>query len=571
MTNATDSHDTIRAALVATLSAMGVDDAEIQLERPRDPDHGDVASNVAMTLARTLKRAPRQIAEEIAEKIDRASAGVTAVEVAGPGFLNFRLSSASVAEGLREAVAHPETYGRTDVGEGRKIMVEWVSANPTGPLHAGHGRQAALGDSICRLLEWIGWEVYREFYYNDGGKQMDRLALSVRARYEQALGNDVEMPEDGYQGEYVREIAEQFRAEVGDRYAGDDSQEALDAMRIFAVKLLRAEQDQDLQAMRIRFDNYFLESSLYSEGHVEKTIEDLQATGHVYEKDGALWLRTTDFGDDKDRVMVRSDADRTPTYFLPDVAYHMTKWGRGYHHAINVQGSDHHGTVARVRAGLQSLGLPEGYPEYVLHQMVRVERDGVEVKFSKRAGSYTTVRDLEEEVGVDVTRYFFQMRKPEAHLVFDLDEAADQSEKNPVYKIQYAHARMHAICRRGEIDPASIDGEGVDLAVLEDELERELIKRLGDFPEIVAKSAELRTPHLLCDYLEQTAGAVNGWYHAGNPSRSPELAVLSEDPTLRAARLVLVRAVMVVLGNGLGILGISAPEKMERASEDDDA
>ncbi len=559
--SASDPQDRIREAIATALDAMGAEGAEVHLERPRDPSHGDLATNVAMTLARTLRRAPRQIAEELAGTIDREAAGVTAVEVAGPGFLNFRLSAGAVAEAIRDAVVQGDAYGRSDEGEGRPIVVEWVSANPTGPLHAGHGRQAALGDAICRLLEWTGWRVHREFYYNDAGRQMERLALSVQARYEQLLGVPVEMPEDGYQGAYVREIAEALRDQVGDRLSGSGGP-ALDEMRAFAVKILRDEQDRDLQAMRIAFDHFFLESSLYSDGLVDDTVGKLRATGLVYEHEGATWLRTTAFGDDKDRVMLKSDG--SATYFLPDVAYHMNKWGRGFEHAINVQGADHHGTVARVRAGLQALGLPEGYPEYVLHQMVRVERDGVEVKFSKRAGSYTTVRDLEEEVGVDVTRYFFLMRKPEAHLVFDLVEAADQSEKNPVFKIQYAHARMHAICRRGEVNPSEISMEGVDLSLLGHELERELVKRLGDFPDLVRKAAELRAPHLLCDYLEQTAGAVNAWYHAGNPTRAPELAVLSDDPGLRAARLALVRGVMVVLANGLEILGISAPERMVR-------
>ena len=558
--------DQIVSALTAVLSEMGAEPGEIQLERPRDPDHGDFASNVAMTMARQLKKAPRQIAEEIASRLDLDAAGVTAVEIAGPGFLNFRLSSGSVAEALRAALADPDRFGATSAGEGKPIMVEWVSANPTGPLHAGHGRQAALGDAICRLLEWSGWKVYREFYYNDSGKQMERLAQSVWTRYQQLLGNDFEMPEDGYQGEYVVEIAQAFRDKVGDTFANDDDAQALEEMRAFAVAILRADQDRDLTALRIHFDNHFLESSLYTEGHVERTVERLRATGNVYEDDGATWLRTTAFGDDKDRVMLRSDG--TATYFLPDVAYHMTKWDRGYHDAINVQGSDHHGTVARVRAGVQALGLRTEYPEYVLHQMVRVERDGVEVKFSKRAGSYTTLQDLIEEVGVDVTRYFFEMRKPEAHLVFDLDQALDHSDKNPVYKIQYAHARMHAICRKAGLAPAEISAEGVDLSVLSHDLERELIKRLADFPDMVAKAAELRAPHLLCDFLEQTSGAVNGWYHAGNPSRSPELAVLSEDPKLRAARLVLVRAVMIVMHNGLEVLGISAPEKMEREADE---
>jgi arginyl-tRNA synthetase len=295
---------------------------------------------------------------------------------------------------------------------------------------------------------------------------------------------------------------------------------------------------------------------------VERTVARLRDTGLVYEKDGATWLRTTVFGDDKDRVMLRSDG--TATYFLPDVAYHMTKWERGFHHAINVQGADHHGTVARVQAGVRALGLPEGYPEYVLHQMVRVERDGQEVKFSKRAGSYTTLRELMDEVGVDVTRWFFQMRKPEGHLVFDLDMALDQSDKNPVYKVQYAHARMHSIFAKAGVDPEDLAVEGVDLSLLGHELERDLLQRLADFPELLERAADHRAPHLLCDWLEQLAGAVNAWYHAGNPSRNPELAVLTPDPGLRAARLLLSRGVQIVLRNGLTVLGVTAPQRMER-------
>jgi arginyl-tRNA synthetase len=445
-------------------------------------------------------------------------------------------------------------------------MVEFVSANPTGPLHLGHGRQAALGDAISALLEWTGWVVHREFYYNDTGNQIDLLARSVRARYRELLGEEVEVPEGGYQGEYVRDVAAALLEEAGDRYRSDDSPGALDGMRTFGVQVLREEQDRDLEEFRVHFQQHYLESSLYSEGRVESTLQALEETGLVYERDEALWLRTTDFGDQKDRVMVKRDG--TPTYFLPDVAYHLTKWERGFHHAINVQGSDHHSTVTRVRAGLQALGLPEGYPEYVLHQMVTVEREGKEVKFSKRAGSYTTLRELFTEVGVDVARYFFLMRKPEAHLVFDLDVALDQSEKNPVYKIQYAHARMCSIFRKGGLEEGDIRHQGLDLDRLAHPLERELIKELADFPETVERAAATRAPHVLCDFLEQAAGAVNSWYHAGNPSRNPELAVLVEDPGLRGARLALARAVQIVLRNGLRILGITAPTRMDRPEEE---
>lgn len=558
--------EAIHAALGEVLAEMGVAEADVQLERPRDASHGDLATNVALTLARTLKRSPREIADEIAERLDLDRAGVVGVEVAGPGFLNFRLASGAVASAVSEILEADAEFGRSDIGGGADVMVEFVSANPTGPLHLGHGRQAALGDAIASLLDWTGWSVHREFYYNDSGRQMDLLALSVRARYRQALGKDEPLPEDGYRGEYVKDVAEALVDDVGETYLDDDSQEALDAIRVHAVRMLREEQDRDLGEFRVRFDEYFLESSLYEGGLVDQTIEDLRSTGLVYEKDDATWLETSKFGDQKDRVMVRGNGQ--PTYFLPDVAYHMTKWTRGYQRVINVQGSDHHGTVDRVRAGLQALGLPAGYPEYVLHQMVRVEKDGEEVKFSKRAGSGMTLRELYEQVGVDVTRYFFQMRKPDAHLLFDMDVALDQSDKNPVYKVQYAHARMCSIFRKAELDPAQIDAAGVDLSVLGHDLELELIKELGDFPAIIERAARDAAPHVVCDYLEQSAGAANSWYHAGNPSRHPELAVLTDDPMLRNARLALARAVQIVLRNGLTLLGIDAPEEMLRRDDD---
>lgn len=560
------AQDAIRSALRAVITELGAEVDEIQLERPRDPSHGDLASNVAMTLAGRLRKAPRQVADEIADRLDLASAGVDSVEVAGPGFLNFRLSSGAVASVVEEILEADEAYGRSDVGGGRRVMVEFVSANPTGPLHLGHGRQAALGDGISALLEWTGHQVHREFYYNDSGRQMDLLALSVRARYRELLGRDEAVPEGGYQGAYVIDIAQALIDEVGDRYRDDDSQDALDVVRHFAVAMLRDEQDRDLHDFRVHFDEYFLESSLYSDGLVDQTVERLRGTGLVYEHEGATWLRTTKFGDQKDRVMIRGNG--MPTYFLPDVAYHMNKWERGYERVVNVQGSDHHGTVSRVRAGLQALGLPAGYPEYVLHQMVRVEREGKEVKFSKRAGSYTTLRELFEEVGVDVTRYFFQMRKPDAHLLFDLDVALDQSDKNPVYKIQYAHARMCSIFAKAGLDPDEVGMEGADGSLLVADTERELLKLLGEFPDWLERAAENTAPHVLCDYLEQTASAANSWYHAGNPTRNPELAVLVDDAALRGARLALARAVRIVLRNGLTVLGIEAPMRMIREDVD---
>lgn len=562
----------IRTALARVLREMGVEDAQIRLERPKDPSHGEWATNVAMTLASRLKRSPRDIAQEVAERLEPEKVGAERVDVAGPGFLNFHLSSGAIAGVLEGILEEDQGFGRTDAGRGRPFMVEFVSANPTGPLHLGHGRQAALGDAISALLEATGWSVHREYYYNDAGKQMDLLARSVWARYQEEMGEEAGLPEGGYRGAYVRDVARALLEVRGDRYRGDESTEALEAMRRFAVQALREEQDEDLAAFRVVFDEYFLESSLYEEGRVEETIQALRDTGLVFEKDGALWLRTTEFGDQKDRVMVRQDGN--PTYFLPDVAYHLTKWERGFRNAINVQGADHHGTVHRVRAGLQALGLPPGYPEYVLHQMVSVEREGKEVRFSKRAGSYTTLRELFQEVGVDVARYFFLMRKPEAHLVFDLDVALDQSEKNPVYKIQYAHARMCSIFRKAGREEASIgaptgtSGDAPGEASpdrLSHPLERDLMTRLADFPVTVERAAENRTPHLLCEYLEQTAGAVNSWYHAGNPTRNPELAVLVPDPDLREARLALARAVRIVLRNGLEILGVSAPTRMERS------
>ncbi len=539
------------AVTTAALDLGAPSDFAPVLERPRDPAFGDWATNAAMVLARHLKRKPLDIAQDLVGRLDLARAGVREAYAAPPGFINFRLEAGIEARRLAEIVAAGSGYGRTDEGQGRDVNVEFVSANPTGPLHVGHGRQAALGDAIASLLEWTGWKVTREFYYNDAGVQIANLALSVQARVKElGAGETSGIPDGGYHGEYIRDIARAYlQAHPGDAH-GDD----VETIRTFAVAALRAEQDTDLQALGVRFDVYSLESALYDEGKVDETVQMLEAAGHTFERDGALWLRTTDYGDDKDRVMRKSDG--TYTYFLPDVAYHVTKWRRGFRRAINVQGADHHSTVVRVRAGLQALGMgvPEGYPEYELHQMVTVMRGGEEVKISKRAGSYVTVRDLVDDVGRDAVRYFFLMRKADSQLVFDVDLARAQSEENPVYYIQMAHARLAGILRVGEIDAATITGEGVDVSVLSTDDERELVKALLDFPALMTAAARGRSPHLVAAYLLDTARLVHTWYHKHH--------VLSETDPVRAARLLLTRASQVVLRNALGVLGITAPDRM---------
>jgi arginyl-tRNA synthetase len=428
-------------------------------------------------------------------------------------------------------------------------MVEFVSANPTGPLHVGHGRQAALGDAISALLEWQGWRVTREFYYNDAGNQISNLALSVQARIREARGDAVEMPKDGYLGDYIRDIAREYAAaHFGDAAGGD-----LEQIRRFAVAYLRNEQDIDLRAFGVKFDSYFLESSLYTDGKVEETVSLLEKAGHAYESEGALWLRTTDFGDDKDRVMRKSDG--TYTYFVPDVAYHLSKYRRGFAHALNVQGSDHHSTVTRVRAGLQALELdvPRGYPDYALHKMVKVVRGGEEVKMSKRAGDYVTVRDLVDEVGRDAVRYFFLMRTLETELVFDIELAKSQSDENPVYYVQYAHARVCSVLREWGGDEGAL--ARADLSPLASPHEQLLAQKLAQFPEVLARAAAERSPHFVTYYLhDDVAAALHTYYNAER--------FLVDDESLRNARLALVAATRQVLASGLAVLGVSAPEKM---------
>jgi arginyl-tRNA synthetase len=546
-------HEVIRAALMDAAARLGVSvsAAAVELERPRDPAHGDVATNLALTLAKSLKQKPRAVAERLVAGLELPQGLVRKVDVAGPGFINFHLAEAQLASVLETVLAAGERYGRSEAGQGRPVNVEFVSANPTGPLHVGHGRQAALGDAIASLLEWTGWRVTREFYYNDGGAQILNLALSVQARIQELRGRSAALPAGGYHGEYIRDIAERYRA----AHPNDPEGAELDQVRRFAVQELRQEQDADLQAFGVTFDVYFLESSLYATSKVEETMRRLVAAGHTYEQDGALWLKTTDFGDDKDRVMrKRAEKGGEYTYFLPDVAYHVDKWQRGFARAINVQGADHHSTVTRVHIGLQALemGIPPGYPEYVLHQMVTVMKGGAEVKISKRAGSYMTVRELVDEVGRDAVRYFFLMRRGDSQLVFDVDLAKSQTEENPVFYVQMAHARLSGIFRVAGRPPETVSAKGVNLSALDEPEEVLLMKELADFPSLVAGAAAALEPHRVTGYLEALARIAHAWYHKYRVLGEPE----------EAARLVLAAAVRQVLANGLHLLGISAPDRM---------
>jgi arginyl-tRNA synthetase len=523
-------------------------DVAVELDRPKSAEHGDFATNVALQLAKRVGRKPREAAEAIIAAM-APNAEIARTEIAGPGFINFTLSALSRFAVVGEIQRAGAAFGRGTAGAERKFMVEFVSANPTGPLHVGHGRQAALGDAVSSLLEWQGWRVTREFYYNDSGNQIANLALSVQARIRQARGAAVEMPKDGYLGDYIRDIAREYVA----AHFGDAPGNELEQIRQFAVAYLRNEQDIDLRAFGVKFDSYFLESSLYTDGKVEETVRLLEKAGHTYESEGALWLRTTDFGDDKDRVMRKSDG--TFTYFVPDVAYHLSKFRRGFHAAVNVQGSDHHSTVTRVRAGLQALdaGIPKGYPDYVLHQMVTVMKGGEEMKISKRAGSYVTVRDLIDEVGRDAVRYFFMMRRIDSQLVFDVDVAKSQTDDNPVYYVQYAHARLCSVLREWGGDPATL--AAADLAPLASPYESALAQKLAEFPEVMARAAAEFSPHLLTYYLhDDVAARLHTYYNAER--------FLVEDEALKRARLALVAATRQVLANGLAVLGVTAPERM---------
>lgn len=534
----------------------------LQLEQPKSAAHGDAATNVAMQLAKPLKRNPRELAQALVEAIvaQPAAAGlVQDVEIAGPGFINLRLTPQAKQAVLAEIAREGAAFGRAP-RLGSKVLVEFVSANPTGPLHVGHARQAALGDALCRLFDATGWDVTREFYYNDAGNQIHNLAISVQARARGHAPDTEGFPADGYKGEYIADIAQDYlagntvQASDGAPVTGKADVDDLDAIREFAVAYLRREQDLDLKAFDLTFDNYYLESSLYSSGRVDSVVERLIASGHTYEEGGALWLRTTELGegDDKDRVMRKSEGGYT--YFVPDVAYHVAKWERGFTRAINIQGSDHHGTVARVRSGLQALdvGIPKGYPDYVLHKMVKVVRGGEEVKISKRAGSYVTLRDLIDWVGRDAVRYFLIQRRADTEFVFDVDLALKKSDENPVYYIQYAHARICSILSQWGGDVASL--ATVDTSPLTAPTEFALLQRLSGFPEAVRMAAQELGPHQIAFWLRDCAADFHAYYNAER--------VLVDDQALSLARLALLAATRQTLANGLALLGLTAPQRM---------
>ena len=576
----------LKEALISVVESLAPGaGARAEFETPKVPEHGDLAVTVAMSLAKQLKKNPRELAETLKQGLEAQPAfklWVDAMEIAGPGFLNLRLKQIARHQVIKEVLEQTSSYG-SKAKNGQKVLVEFVSANPTGPLHVGHGRQAALGDAICNLFETQGWQVHREFYYNDAGVQINTLALSTQMRARGLKPGDAQWPSGEnaavYNGEYIADIAKDFLAKKtvisDDRtFTASGDLEDLESIREFAVAYLRREQDLDLKAFAVHFDEYYLESSLYTTGRVKDAVQSMIASGHTYEADGALWLRSTSFKDDKDRVMRKSDA--TFTYFVPDVAYHLSKWERGYQKVINIQGTDHHGTIARVRAGLQAasedqkLGIPAGYPDYVLHTMVRVMRGGVEVKISKRAGSYVTLRDLVEWTSKDAVRFFLLSRKPDTEYVFDVDLALAQNNDNPDFYVQYAHARICSVLLKELLSSTELDLDEKDRMEKVQEITRSLLhvnlepldsvaaktltSQLARYPDVLSASSENFAPHDISFYLRDLAGAYHSYYDAER--------ILVEDVNVKNARLALVAATAQVIRNGLSVLGVGAPTQM---------
>jgi arginyl-tRNA synthetase len=547
-------------ALAAELEALSTGaGAKAAFESPKVAAHGDFACTAAMQLAKSLQTNPRQLGETLRERVMQTPVfqqWVSAVNIAGPGFLNIVLKSEAKQQIVREVLRAGDQFGQ-QAARDEAMLVEYVSANPTGPLHVGHGRQAALGDAIASLYATQGWRVHREFYYNDAGVQIQTLATSTQARARGLHPEGEGWPEVAYNGDYIADIAADFLARktvsADDReFTASGDVNDLDGMRQFAVAYLRHEQDLDLRAFQVKFDHYYLESSLYTSGKVDAAVAKLVANGKTYDKDGAMWLKSTDYGDDKDRVMRKSDGSFT--YFVPDVAYHITKWERGFQKVINIQGTDHHGTIARVRAGLQAadVGIPAGYPDYVLHTMVRVVRGGVEVKISKRAGSYVTLRDLIEWTSKDAVRFFLLSRKPDTEYTFDVDLAIAQSNDNPVYYVQYAHARICSVLRTWAGEATAL--ADVDLSPLDSPQAQALMLLLAKYPAMLTSAAQDFAPHDVTFYLRELAASYHSYYDAER--------ILVDDERVRDARLALVAAVAQVLRNGLAVLGVSAPEKM---------
>ena len=572
--------EAVSALIQKALAELGQPDAPVVLERPKSPEHGDVACTSALQLARAMKKAPRQIAEDIVAALRRypeTDALVSSIEIAGPGFINMRVADGARQDIVRQVLREGEAFGRNDAHKGESVLLEFVSANPTGPLHLGHARQGALGDVLANILATQGWTVTREFYYNDAGVQIGNLAESVKIRCRQLQGEAVDLPESAYHGEYIISIARDFldkkpvHAHSGEVIESTGDFNDTDLVRRYSVAYLRNEQDDDLAALGVRFDNFYLESSLYTSGRVEAAVKAMIDSGRTYEAENALWLKTTSFEDlghgikdDKDRVMRK--ADGTYTYFVPDVAYHLAKFERGFTKAVNIQGTDHHGTIARVRAGLQAAGsvmglaIPKEFPEYILHKMLSVIKDGEPVKMSKRSGNYVTLHDLVEWAGRDAARFFLVSRKSDAEFVFDVTLAQQKSDENPVYYLQYAHARICSVfakaLEQGYAVPSDAELAGADLSALTGEAAGQLLAAIAEYPQMLTQAARDHAPHVLCYYLKDLAAAFHAFYNAER--------VVVEDETERNARLALLAAARRVLANGFALLGISAPESMRR-------
>lgn len=542
----------IKAAVIKAGLASEAEIPEVILELPKDKAHGDYATNMAMQLARIAKKAPRAIAEDLVNHFDKTKASIEKIEIAGPGFINFYMNNSYLTDLIPAILKAEAEYGKTNTGNGLKVQVEFVSANPTGDLHLGHARGAAVGDSLCNILAKAGYNVEREYYINDAGNQIHNLALSVEARYRQALGQDAAMPEDGYYGADIIEIGKKLAAEEGDGLLQKDEKERYKYFRQYGLELELAKLRNDLKQFRVEFDNWFSETSLYENGKIDIALDTLRSKGELFEEEGATWFRSTTYGDDKDRVLIKSDGSYT--YLTPDIAYHQDKLKRGFEKLINIWGADHHGYIPRMKAAIQALGYNADTLEVEIIQMVNLFQNGEKMKMSKRTGKAVTLRELMEEVGIDAMRYFFAMRSADSHLDFDMDLAVSKSNENPVYYAQYAHARICSMLRQGEEQNLTYEGE-LDLSYIQAEKEIDLLKKMGEFPEAVAEAAEKRMPHRITNYVNELASALHSFYNA-------EKVINLDELEKSKARLALVKAVQITLKNALDLVGVSAPEKM---------
>jgi arginyl-tRNA synthetase len=542
----------IRAAVVNANLATEDQIPDVVLEVPKEKAHGDYSTNMAMQLARVAKKAPRAIAEALIENFDRTKASIEKMEMAGPGFINFYMNNAYLTDLIPTVLDAGEKYGETTVGGKQKVQVEFVSANPTGDLHLGHARGAAVGDSLCNILAKAGYDVSREYYINDAGNQINNLALSVEARYFQALGMEKAMPEDGYHGADIIGIGKTLAEEFGDKFVNVDEQERFEFFREYGLKYEMAKLQKDLEDFRVSFDVWYSETSLYKNGKIDEALKALRESGYIYDEEGATWLRSTDFGDDKDRVLIKQDGSYT--YLTPDIAYHKDKLDRGFEKLINIWGADHHGYIPRMKAAIQSLGYAADALEVEIIQLVHLYKNGEKMKMSKRTGKAVTMRDLVDEVGLDATRYFFAMRSSDTHMDFDLDLAVSESNENPVYYAQYAHARICSILRSGEEQGIAVD-KNADFSLIGAEKEIELLKKLGEFPQAVGEAALKRVPHRVTNYIMELASTFHSFYNA-------EKVLDSEQPERTKARLALIKTVQITLRNALALIGVSAPEKM---------